>query len=262
MKALIKSTARTGLHLGGAALARARGLTSRPTRFAGAFRDRASALASLPKERRRGYDTDGIAEVSFDAMCRLAPWDYPVLFWLQKIGLEGRTLLDAGGHMGTNHIAFAPYLPLAGVNWNVLDTSAVIAEAKRRQISGALSAAIGFYDHAKDAPAADILLASGLLQYLDLTFADFLDGLASRPAAILLNKVATRDGGDLVTLERIGPARVPYRIRDRATFEAEIAATGYAIGDTWAIPALSHVIPTHPWLGSSVSRGYLLERRA
>ena len=63
-----------------------------------------------------------------------------------------------------------------------------------------------------------------------------------------------------MTLERIGPARVPYRIRNRARLEAEFVAMGYAIRDSWGIDGLGHVIPTHPWLGRSESRGYLLER--
>ena len=74
------------------------------------------------------------------------------------------------------------------------------------------------------------------------------------------NKVATRDGPTVTTLERIGPARVPYQIRNRAGFEGQLTQAGYRIRDNWDIPSLGHVIDTHPELGRSVSRGYLLQR--
>ena len=77
---------------------------------------------------------------------------------------------------------------------------------------------------------------------------------------ILLNKVAMLDGDALVTLEQISPNRVPYRIRNRQNFEAELTHSGYVIRDTWLIPELAHTITTHPWLGASESRGYLMER--
>ena len=144
--------------------------------------------------------------------------------------------------------------------WTVSDVPAVLAAARAAQAAGRLPAALRFADGPGAAGAADVLLASGLLQYLDLPLAEYVARMAAPPRHILLNKVATREGPEVVTLERIGPARVPYRIRSRAAFEAEIAAMGYTVRDSWEIRALGHVIPTHPWLGQSRSRGYLLER--
>jgi putative methyltransferase (TIGR04325 family) len=82
--------------------------------------------------------------------------------------------------------------------------------------------------------------------------------LPARPRAILLNKVALRDGPEVVTLERIGPARVPYRMRDAAAFRREIDGLGYRQVAAWDIPELAHVIPTHPGLGPSRSCGFAL----
>ena len=94
----------------------------------------------------------------------------------------------------------------------------------------------------------------------DIPFPEFLGRLSARPAWIILNKVATREGPAITTLELIGPARVPYQIRCRAAFEAELATAGYAIRERWEIEPLGHVIDTHPEMGRSVSRGYVLQR--
>jgi hypothetical protein len=69
----------------------------------------------------------------------------------------------------------------------------------------------------------------------------------------VLNKVATREGPTIVTLEDFDTAEVPYQVRDHAAFVASIEALGYVIEDSWVIPDLSR---THPAFGVSTSRGF------
>ena len=237
----------------------------RPPRFAGAYPTREAALAAIPKGERGGYRDPTAVEVSFEAMARVAPWDYPVLFWLDRLGERKSRILDAGGHMGTKAMAFAPLLPaLAGPegHWTVWDTPTVIGAALGAQAAGRVPRHVRFTDDLGNVEAMDILLCSGLLQYLDISLTDLVTRLPERPAHIVLSKVATREGEEVVTLERIGPVRVPYRIRNRDAFEAELEELGYEMLDNWGAPELSHVIPTHPALGASVSRGYALRLAA
>ena len=243
-------------------LARLRNRLGRPTRFIGAFPTREAALASLPAGRRAGYDTPDIAEAGFAAMSRVILWDYPVLHWLARLAGPGSAVLDAGGHMGTKYIAFAEHLDLAPLDWTVYDRPGMVAAARAAQAGGRVPARLRFTDTLPlpGGRGPDILLGSGLLQYIDRPLPALVAEIGAPPRHILLNKVATREGADIVTLERVGGARVPYTIRNRIRFEAEIAAMGYRIRDRWEIPALSHAIPTHLHLGRSVSRGYLLER--
>jgi len=238
---------------------RARVGTARAPRFAGVFADHASALASLPADRRAGYDDTVVAPVSFPQMCQVVPWDYPVLFWLDREIGTARTLLDAGGHFGTKYIAFSSRLAVERLTWTVYDLPAIIRAAKTAQSDGQVPAEIIFSDRINGIGVPDILLASGLLQYLDVPFSGLLENIDGKPKTVLLNKVAMRDGPSIVTLELIGPNRVPYHIRNRAAFEAEILRAGYRIQDSWKIPELAHVVATHPWLGPSESRGYLLK---
>lgn len=232
----------------------------RPPAFVGAYPDRETAIAKVPAGTPNSYDHDDIAPVNFEVMCKVQIWDYPIIFWLERLAPSVRTILDAGGHFGTKFIAFRDRIDLDPVQWTVYDVPAAIRAARRLQADGVVPDRIDFIDDLSRAEAPDILLASGLLQYLDVAFPDFVAKLARPPKYILLNKVATTEGPTVVSLEKIGRGRVPYQIRNRAGFEGSLTKMGYRVLDTWQIPSLAHTIATHPSLGASTSRGYILER--
>jgi putative methyltransferase (TIGR04325 family) len=225
-------------------------------RFRGVFATYEQAMASVRRGTLAGYDHDAVVPVAFEHMCNVLPWDYPVLFWLQRLSPEITCLIDAGGHMGTKYRAFRRLLTqFEHVQWVVYDVPAMIRAGRERARAEGLSA-LSFVDSVASAPPAELVLASGLLQYLDIPFADLLGKLQRKPRHLLLNKVATRDGPSVTTLERVGPCETPYQIRDRTQFEESVRALGYDIVDQWVIPEFSHVIPFHASLGVSTSRGY------
>mgnify|MGYP000398001572 FL=1 len=169
-------------------------------------------------------------------------------------------VVDAGGHMGTKYIAFESLIDLSSTNCTIYDLDAIVKAGKQRQADGKLPEQIIFESDLSACGAADILLASGLLQYLDVPLSQLVKQMQTPPQFIFLNKVAMRDGPAFFTLEQIGPSKVPYQIRCKSDFESEIAAMGYRVLDQWGIPELSHVIATHPLKGASESCGYILER--
>ncbi|WP_353476539.1 methyltransferase, TIGR04325 family (plasmid) [Salipiger sp. H15] len=240
---------------GGARIAAA---TQWAPRFSGVYSDWASAEQAARRASATGYDSEKVAAVSFEIMCRRAPWDYPMLFWLERLGGQGTRVLDAGGHMGTKYIAFSGVLDVRRFDWTVFDLPGIVLAARKRQERHELPERLRFVDRLADAPPCDILIASGLLQYLDTPFAGFVAALAQRPKVVLLNEVALRPDAGVFTVERIGPGRVPYQIRSRTDWDAEVDAMGYDVVDEWPIPQLSHTVPTHPWLPASDSRGCVL----
>ncbi len=256
MRRALKATAQ----LASAAVARGRAKTERAPRFCGAYDSREMALAALPKSKQAGYDDESVADVSFVQMCDRMSWDYPLIFWLERLLGDDNVVIDAGGHMGTKFIAFSDVLDLRKVAWTVYDLPGIVRAARDRQIAGDVPKEIEFVSDTNALPKADIVIASGLLQYLDVPFGAFVDALPQRPKHILLNKVALRDGPGIFTVERIGRARVPYQIRCRGDWMNEVSKTGYNIVDQWEIPDLGHVIATHPWHGRSESWGFLLTR--
>lgn len=226
-------------------------------RFRGRFATFADAMAGVRPGLLAGYDNDAVSEVAYADMCRLELWDYPVLFWLDRLVGQASGLLDIGGHMGTKYRAFSPRLHLpAGFDWAVHDVPAIVRAGRARALREGLRG-ISFHDRLEQAPATGIVLASGLLQYLDEPFARLVDRLPERPRHVILNKVATREGPTVVTLEQFPGAEVPYIVRDHAGFTASLAAMGYAIRDSWTIAQLSHA---HSAFGVSTSRGFYLER--
>jgi putative methyltransferase (TIGR04325 family) len=239
-----------------AAGGRLRYLSPVSRRFSGAYASYGEAFEHAKRISIAGYDHDEVAPVSYEAMCRLTPWDYPVLFWLARLGGGIGSLVDAGGHMGTKYRAFREPLGLdASFDWVVYDLPAIVRAGRRKAEEDGLHG-LRFVDRMEDTGAVDLFLGSGLLQYLDVPLADLLGHMAELPRHLLLNKVALHTKAPIVTLEKIGKAYVPYQMRDETTLIGEITSLGYRMADRWTVPFLSHVIETHPELGASTSAGY------
>lgn len=237
------------------AYGRFRALRGEPVRFRGAFASYDEALANVRAGRLAGYDHDSVAPVSQAFMQERAPWDYPVLYWLQRLAPDIGCLVDAGGHVGVKYRAFAPYLDLDRLQWVVYDLPALVRAGRAQQRPQ--DRTLSFVERLEEAPSADVLLASGLLPYLREPFEELVGRLGLRPRHILLNKVVTRDGPTVVTLENFGVAEVPYQIRNVHDVPAALQALGYEIVDEWTIDQLAHRIQTHPELGRCTYRGYV-----
>ncbi|MCT7375577.1 methyltransferase, TIGR04325 family [Chelativorans salis] len=235
---------------------RLRLMLPRPPQFSGAYASYEEAFAAAARMGQAGYDHDDVAEIGFDRMCPVLSWDYPVLFWLGQLVGEVDLLVDAGGHMGTKYRAFRKLLPLdEELRWVVYDVPAVVRAGRRRAAADGLDR-LQFVERLEDAGAPDLFLGSGLLQYLDVGFAQLLGRLESPPRHLLLNKVALRTGPTVVTLQHYEKLRTPYQIRNEDGFMREVEGLGYRLVDRWTNPSLSHVIRTHPELGSSESAGF------
>lgn len=243
-----------------AAWARVMALGLNEPPFIGAYPDHATAMANAPESRPNSYDHDEIAPLNVATMSRTEVWDYPMLLWLERLMKPGQTVLDAGGHFGTKYVAWRDRVDLSGVNWAVYDVPATVRGALKAQAAGSVPGELSFFDDPARTPEADILLASGLLQYIDIPFPQLVKALPKRPRYLLLNKVATTKGPTVVTLELIGRGRVPYQMRNRGGFERSIMELGYHMRDSWTIPSLSRRIATHPWIEPSTSYGYIFER--
>ena len=231
-----------------------------PRRFTGAYSSYQEALAAARNGALAGYDHDEIAPVAFEQMCRLAAWDYPVLFWMRDLVRETGSLVDAGGHMGTKYRAFRSHLPLGeDFRWVVYDLPAIVRAGQKLADKDQLTR-LSFVDRMADAGPTPLFLGSGLMQYLDVPLGKLIGEMPEAPKHILLNKVALRKGPTVVTLEQIGRARVPYQIRNEAEFLQHVTGLGYELVDRWAIPSLSTRIDTHPELGRTESAGFYFRK--
>jgi putative methyltransferase (TIGR04325 family) len=231
-------------------------------RHRGAYATFDEAVAAVRPGALVGYNNDEVVMHSLESMSELKLEDYPILFWLNRLAPVTNVILDAGGHLGTKYRAFGRHLELDGkVNWIIYDLPAIVRVGRQYVDQGKLCGP-KFIDDLAEAAQTDVLLASGLLQYLDVPFDVFLKKLPALPRHLLLNKVQTREGPTVVTLENFGCAEIPYQIRNRTEFLASLEALGYDVIDEWLIPSLCRTIQTHPHLGRSASRGYYARLRA
>jgi len=228
-------------------------------RFHGAFASFDEAMANVRGGMLAGYDHDSVSDVSRQLMEQVPLWDYPILYWLGRLAPEVSRVVDAGGHTGVKYRAFGRYLDLDRLDWIVYDLPAQVRAG--RALVRPEDRTLSFVERIEDAPVADLLLASGLMPYLEGSLGDLARRLRALPRYVLLNKVVTRDGPTVVTLENFGVAEVPYQIRAEGEVPAALEALGYEIIDSWIIDSLGHVIPTHPELGRCVCRGYVARLR-
>jgi putative methyltransferase (TIGR04325 family) len=219
------------------------GRTAPSGRFRGAFASYERALADVYPGLLQGYDDESAVDVCCAEMCAITPADEPVIEIFEQLLSGIGVVLDAGGHIGAKYRAFRERLALEqkALTWIVWDTPTMIEEGARRAAAEGLGQ-LSFIGKLSEAPRADAVLCSGLLQYLDIPFEEMIAQLPAKPPHLILNKVAAWDGASVFMLERIGNAEVPYHVRNLGQFLETLDTMGYEVLKEWTIPNLSHVI--------------------
>jgi putative methyltransferase (TIGR04325 family) len=196
----------------------------------------AAAVAAAPDRVPVGYDQPSTANMYDEARYQtVAAQDYPVLFWLARECRASSRLFDFGGHVGVLYYAYRRYLPPDRMpSWTVCDVPAVAqVGAERAEAQGETS--LRFTTRFSDADAADVLLVSGALQYIETPLATMVGALEKRPPYVLLNKLPTAKR-EHITLQNIGVAYCPYRIAARSDLPALLSDAGYEQVDEWENP--------------------------
>src|SRR5215471_1628225 len=176
--------------------------------FRGVYATYGEAAESAPRGRPVGYDNEGSAKLYGDLATRIASHDYPAMLWLQRLFDDGsKNLFDFGGHVGITYYAYRKYLRYpAGLRWRVYDLPAVVAEGVERAMQRDRERQLSFSERFGDASGADILFASGSLQYIPSRIGDMLVGLSDRPRNIVVNQLPVHPEKSYFTLNSIGTA--------------------------------------------------------
>ena len=77
--------------------------------FRGIYPDFPSALRDIPRDRLEGYDNEASSIRLMDDRLRIFPFDYPILFWLQKLLPACQLLFDLGGNVGISYYGYRKY---------------------------------------------------------------------------------------------------------------------------------------------------------
>jgi putative methyltransferase (TIGR04325 family) len=221
-------------------------LSSSNRLYRGVYGSFTEAIQAAPKTHEIGYNHPKSGELYLDLIGHVWPSDYPVLLWLQSLLPTSSRLFDLGGNIGLHFYTFQRYLQYpTGFEWQICDlpeiTAAGVKVAAQRTSNG-----LRFTNDVSDASGADILLASGTLQYIENPFSTVLSRLQHKPKHLLVNKLPLSSWKTFVTLQNIGPVICPYYIFNKTEFIDSVCMLGYEVTDTWTNPEFNCYIPYHP----------------
>ncbi len=215
--------------------------------FRGVYETFAQADLSSPRTKPRGFNCPEYAQEFKDRRSRVFSFDYPVLFWLKCLLVEGSSIFDFGGHVGTQFYAYSKYLQFPpAMRWVVCDLPEITrAGAELAQEQG--QSGLTFTNRFEDAKDSDIFLAAGSVQYVESPpLAERLSKLERKPAHLLVNKLPVYDGEQFVTLQNGGAAFHPQHVFNRAAFLESLTSLGYEVVDSWDVETHPGYIPFHP----------------
>lgn len=225
----------------------------------GKFASFEEAAASAPRAARVGYDSPAHATMYDERIGKLFISDYAVLLWLSQLLPGVRTVFDLGGHKGELFYGFRSRLTLADdLRWIVCDVPTTVEEGRRfAQESGASS--LEFTSDNTAADGCDLMLASGVLQYLEDDLATLLKKWKALPKVILVNNTPMYDGDDYVTLQNTALSYNPYRVFNQQKLVKSLEDCGYVIRDHWRTERTLSV-PLHPELFVESYQGFVALR--
>lgn len=232
--------------------------------FRGVFSSYEACQASAPPERPTGYDLEDAALMYTERTRQVYPGDYPMLFWIGRLFAEGaRRVFDVGGHIGVGYYAYQRYLEFPpDVAWRVCDVPAVVGQGRKWAASHDASRRLSFTTDIAEAAGADILMASGSLQYVPYEFHEKLAALESRPRALLLNLLPVHPTREYFTLQSIVVSFCAYRIFSREKLLANLGALGYVLRDSWENAEKRCGIAFEPALSLDRYYGFYLELKS
>lgn len=207
-----------------------------------------------------GYDNVASADLYLDMM-RVVDYDYPGMFWLARSFQEGfRTVFDVGGSIGIKYYAFAKPLPVPNdVRWTVEDVPAVAQRGRELAIERGVSENLKFTDEFAQGDGSELLFASGSLQYLPHTLAEYLAEWKQRPRRIVINTTPIHVK-EFFTVNSIGTAFCPYRVQNQGNLVRSLGQLGYKLIDQWSNQGKELRLPLHPDLSLDHYRGFCFDR--
>ncbi|MBV9103848.1 MAG: methyltransferase, TIGR04325 family [Candidatus Eremiobacteraeota bacterium] len=213
--------------------------------FHGIYPDFPNARAHVPPRRLVGYDNEPSASRVLDEWLQIWPYDYPVLYWLTRLLPECRSVFDWGGNVGLKYFSYRRYLEIPPTTaWWVSDVPAVVRLGRAVASREGNPRSLQFTTGLEALETADLLFASGSIQFIENPFAA-LAAHRDLPRHAIFSKVPVTDRPAAVTLHNMGSAVCPYHLFNRETLLRNLEGLGYRLVDAWTSPDCSCEIPFH-----------------
>jgi putative methyltransferase (TIGR04325 family) len=210
------------------------------------FPNLAAAQRVAEKYAEHGHDSAENARTLCHLMATTRPSDYPVLFHLGRLPLDGLRVFDLGGTMGNLFFLYDDYLHFpASLRWMVHDLPGNM-ERGREFARQRGESRLHFSADLHGASGCDLLLVSGALHYFDFTLPDYLARLPQPPRHIIVNRMPLVDAPTAATVQYAHGVMVACRLLNRAELFAGMERIGYAAADSWQVPEFSIKLPYDP----------------
>lgn len=239
--------------------------------FLGLYDSFEDAERAATRFNKVGWNDEGIAKLlvhenSEDAPQLFQTSQFAVLLWLAKLVKSGNAILDIGGAGGIFYEICLRYdLLRVPLRWHVVDVPEMVKRgiARHQQLKSSM---ISFGTDIVEAPASNIMLMLGVIQYLPDPLGEkgpgILEAVKVLPSHILINKVPLTDDGEVWTIQNHVTTAMPYRLFSRRKFMAYFEAHGYRLRDRWLVPEISVDIPFHPERTLPFLEGVHFERQS
>ena len=216
--------------------------------FRGVFDSFETALASAPDNKVKGFNVEEFEGYFHSRRTKLFLYDYPFLFWLDRILKQKSRVFDVGGNTGVHFVAYHSYLQVwEELYWEVCEVPVVVDEGRKFAEREGCADRLSFTSDLYDANGAEVLISAGTLQYIDEpSLSELLGSLEVAPKHLLLNKLPLYDGEPYITLQNGDVHFIAQRVFNRTDFLRELAELGYQVVDEWRDNSRSCFVPFYP----------------
>lgn len=228
--------------------------------FYGVYSTWEDAEAAAKSLGTAGYDNSDSSNI-YQYMMRMAPHDYPALYWISRSLSEGmKSVFDVGGAVGIKFYAFKEHLSAwRDLRWRVHDVPAMGARGTALATERGVANQLDFTADFNAGDGFDLLFASGVVQYLPQRLGEMLATYKQLPKRIVVNTAAIHAQHEFFTVNSIGTAFCPYRIQTQAGFMRSLSSLGYRVKETWQNLGKPMTIPFRPDYSLTEYSGYCLD---
>lgn len=201
------------------------------------FDSRKKAEAFLRSAENVTRNNDNTQKTNIDSFSRVHAFDYPIMFFLQKLAKEGKleTVTDLAAHLGLKYTSYRKYIDFQDdFVWQIAGGPALHGDDQHLNLTNRSS--MRFFDNVEDTEPCSALICSGILPYLGLSLEQMICSLPERPPVILLNEISISQKAGFYLLAPFGTRQTLHKVMTLPEVEQVRRNLGYTSITRWGIP--------------------------
>jgi putative methyltransferase (TIGR04325 family) len=224
--------------------------------FRGAFTSADAARAAAAGIARLDQDHPGNVDLHLQLSIKPRPSDAAAIAQLGFLADAPQILVDLGGNVGNLYYLYREAIALhPDTRWLVHDLPGICAAGARIATERGASR-LGFDPDMKVIARADVLLASGVLQYFEDLLPDLLRRHDARPKHVIVNRTPLSASSRTYTVQDGGAFFALCVLHPRSELLAGMAKLGYRLAAEWPAPDLRLDVPLWPELSAPAYSGF------